>query len=99
MKQLHLILLAGLTTASVSAKAANIDLSKLPPPSTQANVTFDTDIEPLFKASCVRCHGGVKPRGGLRLDTLEGVMKGTKDGMIVEVGKSAQSQLVIAVSR
>ena len=99
MKKLHMILLAGFTTASVSARGANIDLSKLPPPSPQANVTFDTDIEPIFKASCVRCHGEVKPRGGIRLDSLEGVLKGGKDGKIVEVGKSAGSQLVIAVSR
>jgi hypothetical protein len=94
-----MILLAGLTTAGVTARAADIDVSKLPPPSAQANVTFDTDIEPIFKASCLRCHGEVKPRGGLRLDTLEGVLKGTKDGKVVEVGKSAESQLVISVSR
>ncbi len=99
MKYLQTFLSGALATLACGATAANIDVSKLPPPATKADVNFDTDIEPIFKASCVRCHGAEKPKGGIRLDSRDGVLKGGKDGKIVEVGKSEASQLVIAVSQ
>jgi hypothetical protein len=90
--------IAGLLIAG-SASAASIDLSKLPPPSSQQGVTYAKDIHPLFQASCIRCHGGEKAKGGLHLDTLDGVLKGSRDGSVVAVGKSEKSLLVIAISR
>ena len=53
----------------------------------------------LDDASCVRCHGAERPRAQLRLDTLEGVLKGTKQGVILAAGDSAGSLLVKAVSQ
>jgi hypothetical protein len=35
----------------------------------------------------------------LRLDSLEGVLKGSKDGKVIIPGKSADSPLVLAVAR
>jgi len=35
----------------------------------------------------------------LRLDSLEGVLKGSKDGKVIVPGQSTKSQLVIAVAR
>src|ERR1700753_2452249 len=54
------------------------DPSKLPPVSKQEGVTFKKDIYPIFDATCIKCHGDEKPRANLRLDSLEGVMKGAK---------------------
>jgi hypothetical protein len=99
MKLPSALLLASLLTSGVSF-ADGVDLSKLPPASTQTGVTFEKDILPLFKeSSCVRCHGGEKPKAGLRLDNRESVLKGSKDGKVVTIGDSAKSELVIAVSR
>jgi hypothetical protein len=53
----------------------------------------------MLKASCVRCHGAVRPKAQLRLDSLDGVMKGAKDGPVVTAGDSANSLLVKAVSQ
>ena len=53
----------------------------------------------MFKASCVRCHGAERPKAQLRLDTLEGVLKGTKQGPVVTAGDSANSLLVKAISQ
>jgi hypothetical protein len=78
---------------------SKIDVSKLPPASDQTDVAFDKDILPLLKASCVRCHGEQKPRGGLRLDTQEGVLKGGRDGKMVVPGDSKNSLLVAAAAR
>jgi len=71
----------------------------LPPAATVTGVTFAKDIQPLFKEACVRCHGAERPKAQLRLDTLEGVLKGTKQGSILTAGDSAHSLLVKAVSQ
>lgn len=98
MKNIIALATTGLMAISFAAQA-EIDLSKLPPASTKTGVTFATDIKPLFDASCVRCHGPKEAKGRIHLDTLEGVLKGGEDGKIVEVGQSAKSSLVIAISQ
>lgn len=84
-----------------SAPAAPAAPATLPPASTKTGVTFDTDIKPIFSASCMPCHsstGPRKPRGGIALDTLDGTVKGGKDGPILKVGDSAHSDLVLSVA-
>jgi hypothetical protein len=78
---------------------SKIDLSKLPPVAKKTGVTFATDIEPLLKDSCVRCHGEERPKGGLKLTSRENVLKGGKDGKVVTPGDSKTSVLVVAVAR
>jgi mono/diheme cytochrome c family protein len=92
------LILGGLTMLAASALAGP-DLTKLPPPASRSGVTYATDIRPLFEASCLRCHGPEKPKGGLRLDSLENVLKGSKEGKVIVPGTSEKSLLVIAVSR
>jgi hypothetical protein len=91
--------LALLLAASWGCPAAEVDLKKLPPPAERKGLTYQTDVRPVFEASCVRCHGGEKPKAGLRLDTLAGVLQGSKDGKVITSGNSEKSQLVIAVAR
>ena len=91
--------LAALLFSSSDALAADPDLSKLPPASTQKGVTYAKDIRPLFEASCFRCHGEEKQKAELRLDTLAAVLKGGEDGKVVVVGKSKESPLVVAVAQ
>src|SRR5439155_7951705 len=52
----------------------------------QGAVSFD-QVQTILKASCVNCHKGEKPQGGLRLDTPEGIARA------VVPGKSADSQI------
>ena len=75
------------------------DLSKLPPAATKATVTYDADIKPIFEASCVKCHGDERPKAGLKLTSLEGALKGTKEGKVIQPGDSTKSDLLIAVAR
>jgi hypothetical protein len=79
---------------STAAFAADVDASKLPPASAKVGVTYEKDIKPIFDASCIKCHGEQKPKGKLRLDNLEGILKGGHDGKVVEPGNSAKSMLV-----
>lgn len=92
------IVLASALGVSVLAIAADIDASKLPPSSDRKDVTFEKDIKPLFDKSCVGCHGAEKPKGKLRLDTLEATLKGGVDGKVLEPGKSASSFLVANIA-
>lgn len=59
----------------------------------RADVDFVKDIKPILENSCLKCHSGDKPKHGLRLDTRANVLKGSKDGEIVTVGKSGDSRL------
>jgi Planctomycete cytochrome C len=108
MKTAVALTVLGLLLAGLSATAqtppenhwdiSKVDVSKLPPASDQKGVTFDKDILPLFKASCIRCHGEQKPRGGLRLDSLAAVLKGGRDGKMVVPDDSKKSLLVAAAA-
>ncbi len=74
------------------------DLSKLPP-SAVAPIDFAKDIQPILETSCLRCHGAVKPKGGLRLDTRDAVLRGGTGGPVILLGRSAESRLIHAVAR
>ena len=88
-----------LTAAFGLAPSVLADGAKLPDASTKTGLTFATDIKPIFDAACVKCHDGTKkPRAGLALDTLEGALKGSKDGKVITVGDSAKSDLVLSVA-
>ncbi len=76
-----------------------IDVSKLPPPDQKQGLTYAKDIRPIFESSCLRCHGEERPRGDLRLDTLEGVLKGGKDGKVIIPGDSKKSLLAAAAAQ
>lgn len=88
---------AAFSLSALSGLAADkkpVDLSKIPPPSDKSGVTYANHIKPIFEKSCVRCHDGEKPKAKLRLDSLEGILKGGEDGKVVLVGNSAGSMLV-----
>lgn len=71
----------------------------MPPPSSKSDVTFETDIKPIFEASCYKCHGEEKQKAGLRLDSREAAIHGSDEGLIFEVGKSDKSILIESISR
>jgi hypothetical protein len=60
-------------------------------------VDFSSQIQPILKSSCVKCHSLDNPRkqaaGGLRLDDKDGALKGGKIGHDIVPGDSTQSLL------
>jgi hypothetical protein len=99
MKNLAALLVMGLAGFAMTAKAETLDLTKLPPPVSQKGVLYAKDIRPLFETACFRCHGESRPRGEVRLDTLELALKSGRDGKIILPGNSKESRLVIAVAQ
>jgi mono/diheme cytochrome c family protein len=85
--------LAAAFSFNLAANAAD-----LPPAATKTGVTYATDIKPIFDANCAKCHSGDRAKAKLHMDTLEGVLKGTKMGKIVNAGDSANSFLVKSVA-
>lgn len=55
---------------------------------------YTAKVKPIFQANCARCHMGENHRGGLNIDTMEGMMKGGHDGAVVVPGHPEQSLLV-----
>lgn len=93
-----LTLLAGVAV-TLAAEPTLGDPAKLPPASTKQGVTYAADIKPVFEKSCVKCHGGEKPKGKYSLDTLQAAIKGGESGDAAIVpGNSAKSPLVSYVS-
>lgn len=91
-----LTLTVGLMTLAVAAHADLElgDATKLPPAAAKTGVTYDKDIKPLFEKSCVKCHGGEKPKGKFSMETLASILKGGSEGVSVVPGNSAKSALV-----
>ena len=91
------------SSAPMMAPAADgpkADMSKVPAASDKKDISFDTDIEPIFKASCLGCHTpGTRPaRAGLDLSTKAGVLKGGRGKNDLVVGHSDQSNIVLFAS-
>jgi hypothetical protein len=86
--------LAAIFAVATAALAAD---TKLPPASDKQNITYATDIKPIFDISCVKCHSGDRAKARLHMDTLDGVLKGTNHGKVVTPGEPDKSQLVKAV--
>src|SRR5262245_55736556 len=57
-------------------------------------VDFVRDVQPIFKASCLKCHGPEKPKGQFRLDSRDLAMKGGVSGKVIVPGNSKESLLV-----
>src|SRR5579863_7447012 len=54
---------------------------------------FDSQILPIFHQSCAPCHGAREPQAHLRLDSLDGVLKGGTSGPAIVPGNGRASLL------
>lgn len=91
------LLTSGSTAWGQDSKA---DVQKQAEPFSPEQVRFfEEDVLPILKASCFACHGG-EPRikGGLRLTSREGVLKGGEVGPIVDLEKPSESRLLAAIN-
>lgn len=66
--------------------------------SPEALKLFEQKVRPVLLESCISCHGEEKQKGRLRLDTLEGALKGGETAPAVVPGKVDQSLLISAVN-
>ncbi len=62
------------------------------------NVTFQTDVLPIFSEHCAECHGDDDPEEGLVLTSHKDVMAGSIYGSVVKPGEPDDSYLVELVA-
>lgn len=65
-----------------------------PIPDVQEAVAYADIIQPLLQTKCYSCHGPNKQKGKLRMDQPDLLMKGGKDGVVIEPGKAEESELL-----
>jgi hypothetical protein len=82
-----------------SLSAAETNSGELPPPA-RGEIIFDRDVRPVLEASCLRCHGGEKPRSHFRLDDRAAAIRGGDENTNdIVPGNSANSLLIPYVAR
>jgi hypothetical protein len=59
---------------------------------------FREKVAPILEGKCVRCHAVSSPKGGLRLTTAAGMLKGGKSGPAVEPGRPDESLLLAKIA-
>ena len=91
------LVLPAMCALALTASAQNA-AKPLPPAAAKTGVTYAGDLKAILDKSCVKCHSGDKPKNKLKLDTLEGILAGGRDGKVVIVGDSAKSVIVQAVA-
>jgi hypothetical protein len=60
---------------------------------------LEQEVITLLKARCISCHGASKPKAQLNLATLEGLARGSKNGLVIQPGKPGQSLLLELVQQ
>jgi mono/diheme cytochrome c family protein len=99
MRSLGLKAIIAIPLFSGAALAASLtpeQLAQLPAPATHT-INFSSEIKPIFEASCIKCHGRGREKGGFRIDHRETLLKGGDSGPAIVPGNSADSLLVSLV--
>jgi mono/diheme cytochrome c family protein len=97
MKVVATVLSALLLPVAAFAALTPEQVKQLPPPATH-KIDFTKEVKPIFDASCTRCHGRGRNKGGLALDTRDTLMKGGDSGAAIVPGKSQESYLIALVA-
>jgi hypothetical protein len=58
-----------------------------------AKVNFEDQVKPIFREHCSSCHNANDQKGGLALDTFQGVIAGGSSGEVVLDGDPSSSRL------
>src|ERR1700675_4545870 len=85
MVRFHLSVLLGLAALAPARADA---------PPTAGDEFFEKEVRPLLINRCLKCHGGEKTRGGLKLTSRDAILQGGDTGPAARPGKANDSLLV-----
>src|SRR5436190_1118878 len=80
--------------AHMMGSDSTADNTVRPIPDVQEAKVFNDVIEPILKTKCYSCHGPSKQKGGLRMDDSVKLIKGGKDGKVIEPGRADDSEMI-----
>ncbi len=78
----------------VSLVSLSLVLAYSAPTLAQDAIDYAKQIKPLLKDRCFTCHGALKQKGGLRLDTVKLMREGGDSGPAIVAGRDADSSLL-----
>lgn len=58
------------------------------------SVSYQTQVKPLLQRLCIDCHSGWFADGGLKLDTLENIAKGGRNGAVIFPGDPEKGRFI-----
>jgi WD40 repeat protein len=61
-------------------------------------VSYDTDIKPIFRRHCLKCHGDDVQKADLNLQSYAAMIKGGSAGKVLIAGRTSQSLLFVAIT-
>jgi WD40 repeat protein len=64
----------------------------------QEKITYQDHVRPIFVASCLGCHNADKKKAGLDLSSHAGVMAGSSNGKVIEIGDPDKSMLYLVIT-
>src|SRR3954452_10042019 len=85
MQFCHFSIIAALLAVAGGARAAE-------------TVDYLREVKPILTQRCFSCHGALKQKAGLRLDTGEAIRHGGKNGAIVKLDDVRQSELLVRIN-
>ncbi|HMI64861.1 MAG TPA: c-type cytochrome domain-containing protein [Cyclobacteriaceae bacterium] len=65
-----------------------------PVPNVQEALVYRDVIRPILQTNCFACHSARKQKGGLRMDDSLMLMKGGKDGKVIEPNHADDSEMI-----
>ncbi len=86
--------LCGLIPLSLDAQEADQQSAQS---SAQTRDLFENHVRPLLVTHCIKCHGETKQEGGLRLTTIEELLRGGESGSAIVAGNPDESLLLEAL--
>ncbi len=94
--RIRFLALAGALNAAAVATAGAAATAE---PTPEQAAFFENKVRPILSETCYKCHSleKGKSKGGLTMDTKEGLLKGGENGVIIKPGDPAKSPLITAV--
>jgi len=83
-----------LTGSFTNIGVRDAPLPERPIPNVQEAVAYTDLVQPLLQRKCYSCHGPNKQKGKLRMDQIALLMKGGKDGVVLQPGNAEKSELM-----
>ncbi|MBI1312863.1 DUF1553 domain-containing protein [bacterium] len=90
---MHIRLIAAVLTSGLYLSAPFAHAADVP-----ADLAYEKDILPIFRAKCIRCHAGVEPKAGLNLTMPSALLSGGKSGAAIRIRAAEFSLLYEKVS-
>jgi hypothetical protein len=79
--------------------AALVVLALTTLPARAEKITYEDQILPILRNSCLNCHNPDKKKAGLDLSTYQGALQGSENGKVLESGNPANSLLLKCIKQ